>query len=280
MVNNKFFILVLYKCDLNESKSYLSLIKSLEAQNEKVHLFIYDNSPKSQTIIKDNSVWSEINYVHDPFNSGLSIAYNTGAKLATSLGFKWIGLFDQDTEFPSGYIGAINRSIEHHPKIALFAPIIILKSGVSLSPTRYKYKRGYKANLAYGIHSLNKYSPINSGIIINLDAFNDVGGYIDQIKLDFSDFQFMEKFRVNYPDFYLIDSIAIQDFSNDDPDINSVIFRFKIFLDCAKRCQRKTFKDDLQYFYSVSRHTLGLTLKFKDVRFIKLFYFKYIKNAG
>lgn len=269
----------MYNCRLTESKSYQTILSALAQADEKATLFIYDNSPKSQLIIHEDLYWLEVKYIHDSNNSGLSKAYNEGAKFANTKCIPWIILLDQDTEFDKEYLNKVNTALVKYPEIVLFVPMLKLKSGNSFSPVKYKYKRAFPVELLEGIHSLTSFAPVNSGMVINIEAFKRVGGYNEQIKLDFADFQFIERLNKRYDEFYLLDSIAVQDFSNDEPDLNKNISRFIMYLDCAKNCTRASFMDNVYYFYVVARHTTALTLKFKSATFAKLLYTNYLKNT-
>jgi rhamnosyltransferase len=277
-MKNKLFIIVLYNCQLANSKSYISIINSLKLEDEKAGLFIYDNSPDAQIIADDPTNWSEIKYIHDKNNSGLGVAYNTGAEFGRRNGYQWIGLIDQDTEFASDYIRKINGAQKTYPTIKLFAPMLRLKNGEPFSPIKFRNRQWSTILLPAGIYSLFKYCPVNSGIIIHIAAYSKVGGYVNEIRLDFADFQFIERYKIHFADFCLLDSIGIQDFSNNEPDVNKAVSRFKIYLDCAFRCTRKSIMDDMFYLYIVSRHALALTYRFKTKRFITLLYTDYLKH--
>lgn len=243
---------------------------------KKGMLFVWDNSPSSQLISDNHKAWVNIVYHHCPENLGLSHAYNCAAKFAQEKGYEWIMLLDQDTTFSENVITKIYEAIKCNNNIFLFAPIIRLINGTSFSPTRYKHKRGYSIDLHKGIYSLSKYSPVNSGMVINIKSFWESGGYNSKINLDFADFQFIERFRRIYKTFYLIDTVAIQDFSNDENNIEKLKTRFNIYCECAKKCEKTNLIDYLEYFYSVLRHTIGLIIKTHNFSFFKIFIDKYI----
>jgi len=271
------FILVLYKCDIEYSLSYLTISKSLVCANKKGVLFIFDNSPDMHEINNiDLTVWEDIKYIYCPENKGLGFAYNLGAEYGREHEINWVVLLDQDTTFSEDFIYKLNKSIELHANLKLFAPIIRLKNNVPFSPTRYKHKRGYIVELTSGIYSLLKYSPVNSGMVVNINYFWKAGGYNPLIMLDFADFQFIERFRRIEKDFFVIDTIAIQDFSNDEKDIKKLKTRFKIYCECAKKCDRNNIMDVLGYFYSVFRHALGLIMKTKNISFFWIFVTNYL----
>jgi len=273
------FILVLYSRKLEHSESYQTITKSLACAGKKGVLFIFDNSPEAQVVNDVNSsVWSHVEYVHCPENKGLGVAYNQGAKYAQKNGVDWIVLLDQDTTFSEDYISKLDEAMKTQSKIKLFAPIIQLKNQKPFSPTHYKHKRGYDVKLASGTYPLSKYSPVNSGMVINTNRFWEAGGYDPQIKLDFADFQFIERFRRTEKHFFLIDTTAVQDFSNEEKNVKKLQARFKVYCECAKKCERKNIADSLGYLYSVFRHTLGLTLKTKNLSFLHIFITNYLLN--
>ena len=65
-------VIVLYKCKLEDSKSYQSLLR-----DKDITIFAYDNSPTPQEVNVKNVI-----YVHDSQNSGLGVAYNKAAQYA------------------------------------------------------------------------------------------------------------------------------------------------------------------------------------------------------
>ncbi len=274
----KFFILVLFNCNIGDSESYNTIVESLAQENEKAYLYIYDNSLQNQIINKNDSVWLSVSYVHDSRNSGLGVAYNSGVKLATRLNLEWVVLLDQDTQFPVNFIKKLNLAIRQYDHIKLFAPMLTLKNGRAFSPTRYKYKVGHFVKLEEGILPLKKYSPVNSGMVINISAFNEVGGYLDNVKLDFADYQFIERFRKKYMHFYLMDTVAVQNYSKGDKDLQKNLFRFEIYLECVRNCVRNSFTDDVLYFIIAFKHLVAVCIKCHSLRFIKLFYLKYLRN--
>jgi len=275
-LNNIAFIIVLYKVNIADSCTINSLNGFKLKYGQKINLIVYDNSPESQTFYNTDKI--DVNtYFHDKDNPGVSKAYNYGAAIAKKRGFKWILLLDQDTTFPTDFINKLLYAINCNPQIKLFAPLLKLKDGTPFSPSRYILKRGHSVKLQEGILSLKKYAPVNSGMAINIDAFLEVGGYLEKITLDFADFQFIEIFRKKYVNFYLFNSIAVQDFSNDETDLKKLETRFSIYCSCGKNCKRDSFIDNITYLYPVLRHTFGLSIKTKSLRFFKIAYLSYFK---
>lgn len=271
-------IVVLYKQRIEESLTFLSLNQNLKEMDIRMDVFVYDNSPEKQ-YSQQLFEWENFNitYLHDQNNSGLSKAYNTGADKAKALGKKWVLLLDQDTTFPEEFLLVNEHSVIQHPDVSLFAPILKLKNEVLFSPCIAKHKRGYPPkDLSPGIHSLWHYSPVNSGMLISLDLFTSVGGYNEKVKIDFCDFQFLEKVRKINDQFYIMDTIALQDYSNFEYSAAKQKMRFTQYLEDAYNCEKPNFTDKLGFFYTVTRHALGLSVKLGDLSFMSLYIQKYI----
>lgn len=267
---NFYFILVLYKCNLKDSASFNTILHALKYSGKKATFYIYDNSPNSQTINEENI---DFVYVHDSNNSGLSKAYNLGAMYAFKNNFEWITLLDQDTSFPIDYISKLECCIIKNHNAKMFASKLILNNNTPFSPTKYRWKRGHSVDLEYDkFYSLYDFSPVNSGLTIELKSFLEVGGYNEDVFLDFADFQFIEKFRKTYSFFYLMNVTAVQDFSNDETNINKLNDRFILYCQCANNCKKENILEKIQYFYTVTRHCLGLIIKSKNLIFLKTYY--------
>lgn len=269
-------VLVLYKIKLCESIAYNTLMAAINNMNcnKNICFFVYDNSPNLNPPLNNSQV---VKYVHDSANGGLSKAYNSGALFANENNFEYILLSDQDTYFVKSFFYKLFESINNNPEIKIFAPILKLEDGRNFSPTLYKYKRGHPISLIPNKkYSLYTYSPVNSGMVIDRNFFLSVGGYNEKVRLDFADFQFIEKARRKTQFFYLLDVICLQEFSNDLIDIDALYNRFKLYCESAKNCYSPRFFDKLQYLYAVTRHGLGLTIRTKNNIFIKILFKDYL----
>ncbi len=274
------FVIVLYKQQLAASKSFLALKASLDRLKEKGNLFIYDNSPEKQpyaSLTQDR--FQESIYVHDPENGGLSVAYNAAARHAGQSGRKWLFLLDQDTTFPEDTLEQYLRSIEAHPEIELFVPILQIANGLFMSPCRYKYKWGkLMKSVEPGLHAFADTVPVNSGLCVNLEAFLAVGGYNENIRLDGADYQFIERFRKKYPTYMVLDIRFYQDFSLFDTDESSLASRFSLFLADVSNFERHSLLDSLLYARLAFVRMLHLTMQTKSKTFLSMYLRSLFKN--
>ncbi len=176
-------VIVLYQCSLKDSAAYHSL-----AQNKGLNFFVHLNSIDSETL-GDPRVYSYQDYS----NPGVSKAYNRAAEYASSHGYDYLLLADQDSEFPDNFMQTFILSKADLPQEQIFFPEVIANKKM-ISPAEFKYSRAWYANPKpkHGLINLNIFRPINSGLLIDLELFNTVGGYNEQVFLDYSDFYFIE----------------------------------------------------------------------------------------
>jgi GT2 family glycosyltransferase len=273
-------IIVLYNQNLANSLGINTLNDILEQRGDVLDLFVYDNSPIAQYEGNFNYKNFKVQYVHDVRNSGVSKAYNEGANYARTKGKKWVLLLDQDTKFTMNFLDSYEKAIKENESVKIFAPVLKTQHGQILSPCRYYHKRGYwPTSMSEGLMDVNQFSPINSGMMINTRAFFEVGGYNEDVKLDFADFQFIERFGKRYTSFYVLDLICEQDFSGFEKDVEKLKHRFGFFCQGAKNCKRESWGDHFWYLMVVLRRMLGLILKSGNISFLCIFYKNYLFSS-
>lgn len=122
----------------------------------------------------------------------------------------------------------------------------------------------------------SKYAIINSGLLINIDAFYKVGGYSEYVFLDFSDFQFIEKFGQHFDKVYVSRSICYQEFSNEIIDSKTKLKRFSLFCKSLKnfKCRSVFYKYLLHM--TVFKRTISLCLEYRKLSPFKIMISEYI----
>jgi len=263
-------IIVIYKTSLEACESFQSVM-AMRPQSSNLNIFVYDNSPTPQHVKKYEGL--NITYLHDDKNSGVSTAYNSGAEHAKDNGKNWLLLLDQDTSLPNSVLNEYDKSIDKNQDIKLFAPILKLRDGKIFSPSRYRFKRGFFIDsINPGIHSLFKLAPVNSGMMINTKAFFEVGGYNEKVKLDFADFQFVERFRKSFTYFFVLNVECEQDFSNEGGSYESQSTRFIFYCQGARNIENINIWDWFQYNTVVLIRAIRLTLRFGKPSFLGAYF--------
>jgi GT2 family glycosyltransferase len=280
-INDVIAVIVIYNLDIRKSFAYNSLKAALKFSNKKIDLFIYDNSPVSKFDINQTieDTCFNITFQSDTSNSGVSKAYNTAAIFGKFNNKKWILLLDQDTFFPTNSIDVYLNSDIAYPNNCIFCPILRTKNNKIVSPSLFKFGRGYTpSSINFGLKSLFKYCPVNSGLLITLDKFFEVGGYDEKIKLDYSDYSFFKKIKKNESYFVILPIICEHQLSTfEELTVENSLNRFKyLCIGCYESTD--TSIEYFQHMINLLKRAIYLSFKFKNLTFFNFFIIYFIKN--
>lgn len=257
-------VVVLYNQRLHETATYASLIAG---SGEDV--FVYDNSPCPQHAVA-TGLPAGCKYVSDTANGGISKAYNAAGRYALEKGYGWMLFLDQDTVFAPGILDEYRAVIRTRKDIRMIAPPMKMSESLYMSPVKVRFHMARPCRrVPEGKASLWRYSPINSGLAVDVEAFHQAGGYNEKVTLDFSDYQFIRRFRKWYPDFYVLRSVCNQSFSNEVESDDRKLRRFDLFCHSLKHCERDGLFDAGCYFLVVVKRMISLicqTRSFKPVK--------------
>lgn len=273
ITHNILIVIVLYEESLFSCTTYKTLIDACKCRD----VYIYDNSPQSCHTYDDfPSSWK---YISDTTNPGLSYAYNRAAEYAKKNGYEWMLLTDQDTIFSYNIIEKYINAINNNQDIMLFAPQFKTTKDKWFSPVRLFHNINLHTNMILpGRYALKNYSPINSGMVINVDAYMQVGGYNESVFLDYSDFQFIEKFKQKYPHFFLLDAVCEQNFSNEIQSKRQKYNRFHLFCRSLRNFQCDSMFDKLGIHFIVIKRCISLSLQYLSVTPISIMVKNYLKK--
>ena len=261
-------ILVIYRCAPEKSAAWGSLVQESTEQKATIDLFVYDNSPEPQHFPR--APFINIQYTHNAQNPGVSKAYNEGCSLARRKKKKWLLLVDQDTSFEAGWLEKYVKNTAEETKTLIKVPILLSGSFI-ISPFRYWLTKGViSRRVKPGMYSLHRYFALNSGLLIDREIFESVGGYDESIPLDFSDFAFMNKLKKNKHPLSVIDlhghhrlsSIAKQ-------DEDTAKLRFKQYCLGSKRLALYT-RQSLLHFFLGGMRAIRLGIQYRSLNFIAI----------
>jgi GT2 family glycosyltransferase len=276
MMNDMMLIIVLY----NKAISDLHILNVNNfLKNKNIDILIYDNSKNAQEILNIEGV--DLIYIHDSENSGVSKAYNIGIQKAKELQKNLVLILDQDTNFSLEYIEKYMQMYNIYGNNFLYAPIVCNEDMTKVySPATLKNFVG-KAQPFEDFKIIEQYdltdkSVINSGLMIPLKLFEKIGGYNEKLKLDFSDIYFIEKYKELNSKIILVDIYLKHSISGDEgKDFNREYNRFKYYCNSAKEIGKSLKK---RVFWSPFRRLLRLSLKYKSLKFLKIFYHYYLRG--
>ncbi|MBD5338546.1 MAG: glycosyltransferase [Bacteroides sp.] len=258
-------VIVAYKTTISKlvPLRYFSTLR-----DQDFHILIYDNSPTSTD--KDVNL-QNISYIHDPNNSGISTAYNVGAKYAQINGYDWMILFDQDTLIANDFLNITKISIKKNPLISLFVPTVKFQRGGIMSPKVCRFYRPSHSSIPEGVNNLRNVSIINSGICIRTTIFIEAGGYNEKTAVDFADYQFIERLEKVITNFYVTEAVLIQDFSNNEISEERLYSRFVIYCQSIKNYETSYYRK-IALYYTGFLHSVALCRRTKSKRFITHFF--------
>lgn len=193
-------VIVLYNTRLEDSVTYTTLNASIKASSlsSSVGIVVYDNSSVSQVI--DASLSSNLVYVNDAENGGVSKAYNYALDLARQSESEWLLLLDQDSKLPPDFVNNCLSDLrlqQNNYSIAAIVPTVYCGSKL-ISPC----KVGWGGKL-FPIKSHNVRQPdceitaINSGALVKVAFLNSIGGFNTEFWLDMLDHWLFHTIFVN-----------------------------------------------------------------------------------
>jgi GT2 family glycosyltransferase len=262
-------VLVLFETPLDHSSSYTSICEGSSSKNLSLDWFIYDNSLTFQEHPFQSN--SQLIYMRDPGNAGVSKAYNQGFEIAKKSRKKWLLLVDQDTVFTIDSIEKYYTACRTYSGERCFVPRLTDLKGL-VSPFKFGLGNGLRiTSVPEGIHSLHTLQFINSGLMISLDAFDQAGGYDEDFPLDFSDFAFVERLKKVVSSFVVIPLTVTHQFSSSGiASLENELRRFRMYYPSAMLFMKKYYPAKRVIQVRAWVRALKLCLKHKTLTFIPL----------
>lgn len=153
-------------------------------------VIVVDNTPDRDLKLSHKNLI----YISNKDNLGIATALNIGFETAINNGVKWVLTLDQDSILPENMLESfIQYSEICGTDVGLIAPVLRLYTG-------QKYKS------SHSVEDIN--IALQSGSFINTDAYKIVGGFNDQLFIDYVDTEFCWKLLShNYRVLQLMDVI-------------------------------------------------------------------------
>lgn len=161
-------VIVLY----NPNEQYLNIINEINDLVE--YIFLVDNSENNKKIkIPKNK---KIKYLKNETNLGIAKALNQGANEAIKCKCNWLLTMDQDSEMTSSILFELKKFLDNNTKknIGLITP--------------YHDIEGFSEKLTENVEE--KIEVMTSGNLINLNAYQEIGGFKDWLFIDCVDIEY------------------------------------------------------------------------------------------
>ncbi len=168
----------------------LEVLKNIIACTEQTEIvFVLDNSDSyNQTLIDKINNIDKVEY-HN-FNSNLGVAYalNFAANLAIKNNFDFLLTMDQDSEATSNFVKKLIEIHRNYKSVGIAAPYPQNRIHKILPPDN-------------SIHQINKV--ITSGALLNLRAYIEVGPFMEELFIDYVDFEYCFRLQRNNYSIYI-----------------------------------------------------------------------------
>ena len=140
-------------------------------------IYVFDNTEKGCELKEQIESLFNVEYFHDGVNNTIAHRLNTAAKKASSEGFDWLLMMDQDSKFIGNSLKYYFDGIEKYP----------LKASIPVFCLNYlrEYKESSPIAKAEAIHLF-----ITSGSVLNLSLFPTVGDFDDVLFIDSVDTEY------------------------------------------------------------------------------------------
>jgi GT2 family glycosyltransferase len=257
--------IVLYNQTPEESSSYQSLLNTAtEGLNIKVLLF--DNSSQAQDFTQKNSSFS-IDYYHSSSNVGVAGAYNFAAQRAKETELEWLLFFDQDSVIPDNFFEKLIIAKQENQDQELFVPLVE-DSGAVVSPSYSTIGKLSEKKYFAGLKPSASCSIINSGMMLSLRIFEELGGYHAALPMYYSDSYFFSRYQKKYSTFVLQEAVLKHQMKLSSRDKSEVEEVYNALYPHTKAYAKLINKQSPSLFYI----KLGLlyVFRFKSLSFLKI----------
>ena len=255
-------VIVLYKESLSETKTFQTLLKG-----GALTFVVYDNSPNP---IK-NDYPGATKVFQDPKNPGVSKAYNQAYKWAERNAHTHLLLLDSDSVFPENAISQYIQVATENPKQVLLPEV--RSKDRKISPFYFSYgKSFYGDNISYGMINQQSIVGINSGLLVPLNAFDLIGGFNEDLPLDWSDLYFLRRAKKKGVKLFHFNLQIKHGLSEHQAQgMSASRFRFLCQLKAISLVAEGRIEKGFIYLWLFLK-SIKLSLHFKSISFLKVYF--------
>ncbi|GFO56565.1 glycosyl transferase [Geomonas sp. Red276] len=168
-------VVVLYRPTQEVADNLRSYLGEVET------LFVVDNSDDAAFASIADSLGANVRYLPNHANLGIATALNRGAEKAREAGCDFLLTMDQDSKAEPGMIAEMIGCLEtmDATQVGMLSPFHVTKSGHTPGSERCQ----------------EVMTPMTSGCLLNLRAYETVGPFLDKLFIDFVDNEYCLRLR-------------------------------------------------------------------------------------
>ncbi len=146
-------------------------------------LYVWDNSPgESKSVVQETTRLPRAMYLTEGKNVGVARALNVAAGKACGAGYKYLLTMDQDSAASNDMIQMMLADAGEDPLIGLISPFHLDRNAPLPPPGR-------------GVEVVD--AAMTSGNLVNLEAHRKIGGFMDELFIDYVDTEYCLRLRAN-----------------------------------------------------------------------------------
>ena len=176
------------------SPRFVPLIRSLEGQVRQIVVVDNASDGGGAEVLRQVASMAAVEVIHNSRNLGVAAALNQGVRWAAELGFAWVLTLDQDSRPAENMLAelmAARKSLEEPERTAILAPQVIDEGLGRKAP--FLQPRGgifYRRTTCDAPLLENVTTVITSGSLIQISAFEVIGGFREDFFIDYVDTEF------------------------------------------------------------------------------------------
>lgn len=173
-----------------EEYNILKLIVYLANTFSEVCLVDNNSANYDNFISRINDAGENIKIIHSEYNLGIAAAINIGVKEVLKKGIDWVITFDQDSLPTEYFVNAYNKVLLKENNLGLMCP-------------GYTNQNSKLMNVGEEITYVKSMDLITSGMLHNVNVFETVGYYNEEMFIDYVDFEYTLRVAQKYDTYKL-----------------------------------------------------------------------------
>ncbi len=159
-----------------------AVLQNLACYADQVdHVYVVDNTECPEEGLEAAlGAFRHVTYLPNGANLGIATGLNIGVRAALAEGYPRVLTMDQDSTAPPGLVQALGACMDSDPAIALVSPV-------------HQQVGGLHKPVGGGCRDVPQ--AMTSGNLLRGDAFQDVGGFMEELFIDQVDNEFCLKLR-------------------------------------------------------------------------------------
>ena len=267
-ISNKIMIVILlYKTQLDRSKTYQSFIIHSKKLKQQFELLIYNNSPEIH--IEPSKSFTLFNADK---NNMLTSAYNMALSLANKNGAEWLLLLDQDTELTSEYFELLSKFLSENidENIAAIVPFLE-ENNIQLSPHKLILFNNMAIKAQHAGIQNNKTTALNTLTLVRTDFMNRIGGFSSKFPLDMLDYWLYSKIQQNTQKVFVLNTRIKHNLTVSNFEKNMSLSRYDNLLKAEKELMYELgYLPSIFFRFKLALRFLKQFLLFKNKQFALL----------